>query len=303
MHYKILDSSNKEEWISQRTSRVTATDLKKIKSGTVKAFDKLWREKRGKKTFSGNKYTKWGNEREPIIAAKLQEFCPEYAFQPNDQLLLSAEEPRFAATPDMLGPEYIAELKTCLVKNIAGHDCTAWDVYLGKYADQVQWQLLVTGAKSCVFVVEFYTEEEDGFVHHFRDWCVVKPDLAHMEKLKKVAYDFLEYEPSDIEDVEDFEVTFIVSSIKELDDDLASLRSKQKEVSDKRESLVKQLLELRGAETSSFKTGGLLVDIKGGSISNRFDRKSLAKEYPEIEQKFVVQTATKPRVSVSMLEG
>ncbi|WP_369803625.1 hypothetical protein [Corynebacterium sp. CNJ-954] len=42
--------------------------MAKIKAGSDRAFASLWREKRSPSTFRGNRFTKHGKDREPVIA-------------------------------------------------------------------------------------------------------------------------------------------------------------------------------------------------------------------------------------------
>lgn len=109
--------------------------------------------------FRGNEYTEWGNVREPAIIGKLLEaWIP---VEHNTNLLVSTTHPLFAATPDGLIPSRNAtvQIKTAGTKRFfddVGH-------MPKNYMRQCQWEMLITDAEKCLFVVEERLESFDGF--------------------------------------------------------------------------------------------------------------------------------------------
>ena len=60
-------------WLAERRQGVTATEMAKIMSSgsRERAISDLVKQKREGDSFTGNVYTEWGKEHEPIIAADL----------------------------------------------------------------------------------------------------------------------------------------------------------------------------------------------------------------------------------------
>jgi hypothetical protein len=85
-----------------------------------------------------------GVEREPHIARWVQINLPGHELCHN-RLVYAGEDFRHIATPDMVGPRSLAELKTS-TKPLAQARA--------RYMDQMQWQMHVTGYESVLLVVE-----------------------------------------------------------------------------------------------------------------------------------------------------
>jgi hypothetical protein len=70
----------------------------------------------------------------------------EFGILPNEWLIAAEESPRYLATPDGLSLDHkeISEIKT------TGQDWGEGSIPI-RYRRQVQWQLFVTGAESCLF--------------------------------------------------------------------------------------------------------------------------------------------------------
>ena len=106
----------------------------------------------------------WGHQREPDIAAAITDTYPWLIH--NDNLFVQDADPRWRATPDMLGesPNMVCQIKTAL------WDGEKWTPFtIGqRYGDQVQWEMHVTGAPTALLAVEYYDElDSGGFVPHF----------------------------------------------------------------------------------------------------------------------------------------
>jgi hypothetical protein len=132
----------------------------KLGPKAVKAMVNLGEEKWGDTPpFRGNEYTEWGNIREPVIVGKLLEaWIP---VEHNTNLLVSTTHPLFAATPDGLipGKNATVQIKTAGTKRF--FDDVA---HMPKnYMRQCQWEMLITDAEKCLFVVEERLESFDGF--------------------------------------------------------------------------------------------------------------------------------------------
>ena len=304
MGFVELPYMGEEEWLRQRRSVVTATDVAKIKTGTDKAFASLWREKRTPSTFRGNRFTQHGKDREPVIAAMLSEDRPW--LHPNVALLVSEDDARFGATPDMVSDDglVLGEIKTRRLSDDKDEWLSWADVCADqtgkKYACQVAWQLLVTGAERCVFAVEHWSDE-DG-------WADLRPlrvfdverDEELISELRDVAERFLDYEPPELVqgDQSDFEAMALASALAEMESTIASLRAELRQYEKDRAVLQADLLEAVGDTPRSVDYGGFVVEVSPGRRSRSFDRKALAADYPEIEEKYTLEKDGAPSVKV-----
>gem|GEM_PF-870917 len=150
--------ADREQWLAERRGGLTATEIKELWMASpgqrVLAMRELVEKKLGRKTdsFSGNKYTAWGKEREPIIAELVR---ARYGIEPESRLVRAAQNPRHLASPDGIGVGFggelmIAEIKTS-GKNIAPGSP---EFEATGYLVQMVWQMYVVGAEKCLFAYE-----------------------------------------------------------------------------------------------------------------------------------------------------
>ena len=307
MGFVELPYTGEEEWLRQRRSVVTATDVAKIKTGTDKAFASLWREKRTPSTFRGNRFTQHGKDREPVIAAMLSEDRPW--LHPNVALLVSEDDARFGATPDMVSDDglVLGEIKTRRLSDDKDEWLSWADVCADqtgrKYACQVAWQLFVTGAERCVFAVEHWSDE-DG-------WADLRPlrvfdverDEDLISELRDVAERFLDYEPPELVqgDQSDFEAMALASALAEMESTIASLRAELRQYEKDRAVLQADLLEAVGDTPRSVDYGGFVVEVSPGRRSRSFDRKAWESDNagdPALLEKYMVEKDGAPSVKV-----
>ncbi|WP_052367131.1 YqaJ viral recombinase family protein [Paraoerskovia marina] len=139
-----VGSDARDAWLAARRSGVTATDCTKIvrQDGTpsVQRAKLLERKVFGEADAHSAAFAH-GREREPVIAAWITE---NWGIEPN-ALLCEGETSGHLATPDGIGEDAIAEIKTSV------HPLRS---AVRRYRDQLQWQLHVTGADRSLFVVE-----------------------------------------------------------------------------------------------------------------------------------------------------
>ena len=143
-----VSSDNKQDWLKARMTGVTATDINKIVSPTLKISSQSEKLLKGKLEIKEeieepqlNSYMVHGNEREPIIA---EWALGNFDMQPNNFLFYGLNS-QHLATPDGIGKDFAGEIKTSLkpLKSI-----------LGYYMNQMQWQLNVMQMEKCLFIVE-----------------------------------------------------------------------------------------------------------------------------------------------------
>jgi putative phage-type endonuclease len=146
---------SREGWLEARRTGVTATQVAKAASGPG-GFEQAVRDYREEFVEQDNPFMKFGRDWEGPIASQLKR---DFGIMPNDWVISSAVSDHYLATPDGISLDHtqIAEIKT------TGKD---WDVVKipVQYRRQVQWQLFVTGAETCVFA--WMLREERGGVFY-----------------------------------------------------------------------------------------------------------------------------------------
>ncbi|KAK2701935.1 hypothetical protein QYM36_019436 [Artemia franciscana] len=156
---------DREAWLAERRAGVTATEVRDLYTG-AKQMQDLIDLKLGRRedTFTGNAYTRWGTEREPVIAEKL-----------------AGEGVTFD------GDLEVIEIKT------ASTDLPPGSPELEKkgYVPQIQWNLWVLGASRGRLVVEERLMGPEGFEagRVFRHW--IERDDAMIRQLVQIADEFL----------------------------------------------------------------------------------------------------------------
>ena len=180
---------DREAWLAERRQGITATEVRDLAIGKFRQQD-LIDLKLGRKTddFTGNAYTEWGKQREPVIAAALA----GEGFVEETRVFRHPENPRYLASPDGIRIDF-DELVDVLEIKTAGTDLppgSAEEQAKG-YALQVQWVMFVIGARSARFVVE----ERLGYPGSFgagemhRHW--IERDEQVIAALRVIADEFL----------------------------------------------------------------------------------------------------------------
>ncbi len=182
----LVRSSDREAWLWHRSQGVTATMV--ARGFTTAGFAEVVAQMENPVEVTVNAYMEWGNEREPYIAQVVKE---RYGLLPNDWLIsagVSLSPDRWMmATPDGLSLDHktIGEYKTgsSLGKTIKA-----------EHVRQMQWQMWVTDAESCVYAFEERRDAPSGFAPGFdvecrvveRDDKLIKELVAVAEKLQTV---------------------------------------------------------------------------------------------------------------------
>jgi hypothetical protein len=155
--------TDRPAWLAERRTGITATEIRDLYLGKI-TIAKLVALKLGRITdsFSGNQYTAWGNEREPVIAAEAER---RFGVRPESRVFHAADEYRFLASPDGVGEDFdgnpvISELKTAGMDIAPGTE--AYD-RKGYYIQKV-WGMRVMRALRCLYGWEYRLDTPDGFV-------------------------------------------------------------------------------------------------------------------------------------------
>jgi len=166
-------------WKELRRSSIGASDaMKLIKQNGEKrtSFATLLAQKQNGEDDQHFWTFDHGIEREPLIARWIQLHLSHYELIPN-RFVFGGEDIRHTATPDMIGPNFIAEIKT---------STKALRQTLARYYDQLQWQMHVTDYDSVVFVVENRSTQEI-------DHQIVQRDSERIKLLVDAANELLEH--------------------------------------------------------------------------------------------------------------
>ena len=187
-------------WLAERMGGVTATEIRDLylKGPTFKR--ELIEKKLGirEEPFIANKYTAWGNTREPIIAAWVQ---ARFAIADEHRVFRSADDARFLASPDGVGVNWDAELLVSEIKT-SKHDIAPWSPKFEQvgYRLQMIWSMRVTGARRCLYAWEQHDDDwQDRGGEFFKPvplsaeplfaWIEYDEDLA--VELEQIALNFL----------------------------------------------------------------------------------------------------------------
>lgn len=155
--------TDREAWLAERRQGVTATEIRDIMlaSNRELAIKDLVKKKREGDSFTGNAYTEWGREREPVIGAWLVGF----GVTSESRVFHAVGNSRHLASPDGIAQEFdgslvLDEVKTC------GHPLPKGSAELAAkgYEWQMQWCCHVTGAGGSWLTVELrHGTPREGF--------------------------------------------------------------------------------------------------------------------------------------------
>lgn len=179
-------SADREEWLAERLSGITATEVRDLVKEGPAFRRKLLRIKRGDEVapWVSTEFTEWGHLREPVLI----QAAAEYGIEPESRVFHAADDPRFLASPDGVGWDFdgltVAECKT------SKHDIAPGSPHFEAYgyADQMQWQMHVTGAEKCLYIWEQHEAFIPGPIR--TEW--VHRDQDRITELIGIASAFLE---------------------------------------------------------------------------------------------------------------
>lgn len=141
----VADGTDRVAWLRARTRGITASDVAKL--STPRSIDTVAWEKLHGSSFSGNAYTRHGNEREPEIAAWVLQ---EHRISPSQALFHAELDRRHLATPDGVAERASGQLELAEIKTTNKE----WRSIPRSYLRQVWWQQYVLGAERTLMVWE-----------------------------------------------------------------------------------------------------------------------------------------------------
>lgn len=282
---KILRFESEDEWLAARRQYVTATMIARLAQSRSE-WQRVWDEREHGSSFHGNRYTDWGKDREPNIAAYIQMFG-DSRFERNEALFVH-EDGVSAATPDMVlddeGDLMLAEIKTVKAE-------LAWsrppagshprDFIPAKYYDQVQWQLFVTGAHRCVFA----WEPHDDFFPQQIEWCLVERDADRVRELCQIRDEFL---AGDWRDDARPDVSSILRRLHEV-------RLMKRPLDEEEQELLDELRECLGDEDTAFEDAGFKISWTLPKPRKTWQKKEFEEAHPDLVAEFTKEVPAKSR--------
>jgi hypothetical protein len=196
--------SDRDAWLGFRRGGLTATDIRDLYTGS-KTISVLVAEKLGRRSvsFGGNRYTAWGSEREPIIAATIAE---RYAIAHESRALRDATDPRRLASVDGVGP-FGLDGDLCIdeIKTSGAPIAYLSPAFEAKgYLAQIVWGMARAGAVACLYAWELRQEDGAGWFipgDLTCEWILLADHLELLAELEELgdrffaAYDAAASEP------------------------------------------------------------------------------------------------------------
>ncbi len=174
-----IDADEDEElWLELRQTSMGASDamkLLKMNGEKRKGFEQLLEHKRNGAPEQEFWAFEHGVEREPHIARWIQINLPNFRLCYN-RFVYAGEDLRHLATPDMVGPFALAEIKT---------STKTLEQARTRYYDQLQWQMHVTRYQYVLFVVE---NRYSGAIEHE----LIERDQRRIDLLIEAANELLD---------------------------------------------------------------------------------------------------------------
>lgn len=294
---KPINHATEQDWLEARAQYLTASEIARVYTTSAPEDSnqcwELWDEKRGVKTpFAGNRFTRFGSDREHVIADWVQTY-ESTSLKPNGRTLWVADcDTRFAATPDMITEDgsIIAEIKTVNAKNDWGDG----DIPAGYYR-QVQWQLLCTGAHHCVFVWETYEDHDGELVGNgdFRTRIIHRDDDL-INDLMDFADEFfaLQHKQRPTPDI-----GHLVEYRRDIERGIACLEAERRQVNG-------WITEQLAGRTGSWDWPGVgKLTVTAPTVRSRFDAAAFKKDHPELVAEYTTEKETAGTVRFTAEKG
>lgn len=190
-----------QEWLDARRNHITATEVAHIFTGQTSIYTTVMEKRHPErvKDISMVPAVREGSEKERLIRLEIEKRFPQLLAE--DEAFLpqpcceSLEEPFFMASLDGYSKKcgLIVEIKNIYSKSDKnwqdlleyGLEAPIPKTYGYKY--QVQWQLMVTGAKAAMLCFHHSTDPAEIEPKNIRIFPI-KPDLKIQAELKKIGY-------------------------------------------------------------------------------------------------------------------
>lgn len=287
--YKIVNTATRDEWHLWRNKPdiVTASQIARLATLTPASWEAVRREKDGGVSFGGNGHTDWGHTREAsIINFLIEEADP--LLEANDKLLLSIDNPAYAATPDAVDPltgESTGQAKTTNKPLDPAHPGRL-------YADQVQWEIMVCQAKGAWLAAEEH--DGNGTIIGTR-YAYIEANPERQAELRTIADRFLAGEDP-VERTKDQKIADAI-------DRYSALKDEEKELRDRLKEADEELKELGVAsDQGEWSSGRYYVKRGEPTVRTSIDSEALEADYPEIFEKVKKTTVIKGRTTYGLVK-
>lgn len=284
---------DREAWLAERRAGVTATEVRDLAAGRKTVAD-LLDEKRNGARFTGNKYTKWGKQREPEFVS----FAASHGLIAESRVFHHADEPRYLASPDAIGEDLdgiiIGEFKT------SKHDLGVGGEHYEKsgYADQMQWQMFVTGAHKCFFAYEVHDDVWEPVptpIDMFGEW--VERDDARIAELRALADEVLT--AGDLPTVDGARLSGLVKQYRLFTADKQRLEAHLKDTKHELDRISGEIRALFPTDGGVAYADGCRVRVGAPSRRIKFDSTRFKEAQPEVWAKYTKTDELAGRVTVA----
>lgn len=271
--YRIIHTNSQEEWLEERRSFVTASEIGQLAQRNQTYWDQLAREKAtGERKEFKTKYTEWGHEREPVIIEWVQNEADPLIVG-NDQLYVSTRWPKYAATPDGIRMDGAV---TCQVKTSATP--MSEDTIPQHYYDQVQWELMVVGAEYCIFAVE----QHENFEVVDTWYTKILADPERQAELRTIAERFLDGGFA-VDGTEDEVIAAALDEWAEAEEHVREAKARALEAKEWFQQLIQD------SEETKFASTRFQVTRIPASTRRMLDTKQLKTDHPDVFAAYQVE--------------
>ena len=278
MSFEIITPASREAWLEERKRFVTATEVASAyTTRTVANWERIRDTKTGVAHFQGNVYTRWGHEREPVLAQYAELFV-------NAALVLNTDPQQMvvrdgvSASPDAFTLDYEegAEFKTTTVP-IA--DNPAYE----KYLCQIQVALWITGAKRWHLIAEQHTDFVPGDITHE----VIEPDTKLQAELVAVADELAQFvfdgvRPDWMGGADSLDDAL---ALEQLVTQLAAVQEQTAVLRQEETALKQQIGDLVGGSASD-EVAGWKLTVSTTAPSLGFDSKAFKQDHAELWEQY-----------------
>ena len=271
---RLAGELGEKQWLEDRVRYTTATEAAKLMRSSSPSGRRDYVDgKKEPKKIPANRAMQWGHEREDHILSEASRMSG-IAIEHNHQVAVKSDDTRFAATPDGIGDDVVAEAKTFNIK--------VTDFLPDQYFYQMQWQMFVCNKKQCLYAYEVYedykpvVDEETGSSVHYRiidrDDAVIKAMVSEVELALE-------------------QMNEVKESSDQIDDlifKLAIAQAKTKAAKAEEDKLKNEIKKLTGAGVNEYAYGSAKGKITATypKPTEKFNFKQFREDHPKIFKKY-----------------
>lgn len=147
--------ADREAWLAERRQGITATEVRDLYLGKISQKTLIDRKLGRIPEVADLSFVPeigWGHEREPHIAAEVEQ---RFGIRAEKRVFRAEDNPRYLASPDGIGVNFDEELTVSEIKT-DGEELVPWSAGFVKkgYLVQVLWVMRVIGARRAMFATE-----------------------------------------------------------------------------------------------------------------------------------------------------